>query len=149
MDADVHMVRSRALCISISRVTMEPTTRYLYLDGDDVGNRLELLLLDGNLADAAHVSDLLTSAMQDLRGALEATPNVEVRLCGGDDLIAVFNDGALDEARLAEIRSAFHAACGITVSAGVGTSVEQALSNLRRAKLGGKDRVVGNLRDLR
>ncbi|MGH9828469.1 MAG: mCpol domain-containing protein, partial [Blastocatellia bacterium] len=121
------------------------STMYLHLDGDDVGSRLELLLLDGRLDKAATLSSKVTRAMQALRVGLEEIDGLEVRLFGGDDLIATCPSGAVTPGKLQELRRAFKRTCGITLSSGAGPSVQEALSNLRRAKLSGKNRSVGKL----
>jgi GTP cyclohydrolase III len=115
------------------------------MDGDDVGSRIELFLLDGNLDAAVAISNRIAIAMDELRTALQRIPGVEVRLFGGDDLIATFPVNSISLAILNELRESFESGAGVTISAGIGQSIQEALNNLRRAKLSGKNQVAGNL----
>jgi GTP cyclohydrolase III len=118
---------------------------FIYLDGDDVGSRLELLLLDGKLDEAIRFSELVTEAMFELRKSFEQVAGLNISLFGGDDLIAEFCVASLSAIAVNQFRRNFESKCGVTISAGVGTLVEDALANLRRAKLSGKNRLVGDL----
>lgn len=117
--------------------------RFFHFDADDVGNHLELLLLDGKLDEAVSLSNRVTNAMQQLRKSIEQVSGGQVHLFGGDDLIATFQMDSLSEEKLDEFRREFELRCGLTLSTGVGTTVQEALANLRRAKLSGKNRIVG------
>lgn len=118
---------------------------FIYLDGDDIGSHLELLLLDGRLDEASKFSELVNEAMSELRKSFEQVAGLNIRLFGGDDLIAEFSDTSLSESEVNQLRKNFESKCGVTISAGVGTSVADALANLRRAKLSGKNLLVGEL----
>ena len=118
---------------------------FIYLDGDDVGSHLELLLLDGNLDEAVRFSELVTEAMSDLRKSFERISGLRICLFGGDDLIVEFLDTSLSATEVNLFRREFESKCGVTISAGAGALIEDALANLRRAKLSGKNRLVGKL----
>ena len=62
---------------------------------------------------------------------------------GGDELLAVSEPGVAPNGLVAAIAEAFESAAGVTVSVGIGPTPSAAVGNLRRAKLGGKNRVVG------
>ena len=113
----------------------------LHLDGDNVGNTIELLLLDGRLDDAVQVSERIKDAFLWMRNRLRKLDGV-VRLFAGDDLIAILPDGPQYLQALEFIREGFKERSGITISGGIGTTVEQALDNLRRAKLMGGNRLI-------
>jgi len=117
----------------------------IHFDADDVGSHLELLLLDGKLDEAVSFSNQVTNAMLKLRESIEQVSGAQVHLFGGDDLIATFQMGAISENQLNELRQNFESICGLTLSAGIGLIVQEALANLRRAKLSGKNRIVGNV----
>lgn len=118
--------------------------KFIHFDGDDVGNHLELLLLDGRIDEAAALSDQITDAMWELRKSLEQIPGLHIHLFGGDDLIAAFAMNSISKSKLNDLRHDFKLRCGVTISVGVGSSVQDALINSRRAKLSGKDQVVGS-----
>ncbi len=117
----------------------------IYLDGDNIGNHMELLLLDGKLDEAAAFSKRLTRAMLQLRDSLQQIPGAEICLFGGDDIIATFPINAISMRELNQFRAEFEILCGKSISAGVGRSVQEALANLRRAKLSGRNRLVSSL----
>lgn len=116
--------------------------RYAYFDGDDVGSRLELLLLDNKSEDAASYSRDVSQALGLVHKDLSSRPDVEVLVAGGDDVLARWPAGALTLDDVEAIRALFHRACGQTLSVGIGRSLHDATINLRRAKLLGKARVV-------
>jgi hypothetical protein len=116
---------------------------YIHFDGDDVGGRIELLLLDGRLDEAAGLSDRIAEAMLALRRSLEGIAGLKIHLFAGDDLIVSLPPRSVARDRLNELRAMFQSESGISISAGAGSSVPEALENLRRAKLSGKDLLVG------
>jgi GTP cyclohydrolase III len=117
----------------------------IHLDGDDIGNRIELLLLDGNIDEASRLSLQITEAMNQLRGSLELVASLRIRLFGGDDLIATFRPKSISKEELNRLRNEFKANCSLTISGGIGLSIQEALMNLRRAKLSGKNCLVGDV----
>jgi CRISPR/Cas system-associated protein Cas10 (large subunit of type III CRISPR-Cas system) len=115
---------------------------FAYLDGDDVGTALELMLLDGHVEEARSYSLSVSQAFEAARAILESHPGVDVIIAGGDDLVASWHGKAVDFALIEAVRNKFAQACGKTMSAGVGFTASEATGNLRRAKLMGKNRVV-------
>lgn len=124
---------------------MKLSKQVIHFDGDDVGDHIELFLLDGKLEEAAQLSQKLTLAIQQLKQSLENITGVEIRLCGGDDLIMTASANSISKQLINRLRSDFEITSGLSVSVGAGSSVQEALLNLRRAKLSGKNRLVGNL----
>jgi len=115
----------------------------IYFDADNVGDVIELFLRDGKLNEAAAASKRIKTSVGWLKEELQVKFRCEVPLHAGDDLIAVIPDRSWDLEAVEAIRSEFEVRSGVTISAGVGSSVEEALDNLRRAKLKGKNLLVG------
>lgn len=115
---------------------------YAYFDGDDVGSRLELLLLDDKSEEAASYSRDVSRALVLVHNDLSSRPDVSVLVAGGDDVLARWPAGALTLDDVEAIRVLFHEACGQTLSVGIGSSLHDATINLRRAKLLGKARII-------
>ena len=115
-----------------------------HLDGDDVGSPLELMLLDNRLDDASSYSHSVARALQYVRDFLEKR-SANIIVCGGDDLVACWDEGSLTEADIEILRNRFVEICGQTVSIGIGLTSSDATTNLRRAKLSGKNQVVSGL----
>jgi hypothetical protein len=113
-----------------------------HFDGDNIGPRLELFLLDDRLDEASAYSASVSQAMRSLERSLRDGNDVEIHIFGGDDLVASWPDGSIGPEEIDKLRREFQSICGQTLSIGIGDSVKSAVSNLRRAKLLGKDRVV-------
>lgn len=118
---------------------------FIYFDGDDIGNHLELLLLDGKLEMANKFSQKVITAMSELQKSLKQISDVKIHLCGGDDLIGEFSKSVISVEDIELLRKKFESQSGVTISAGIGQTIEIALMNLRRAKLSGKNLLVGTL----
>lgn len=115
---------------------------FAHLDGDNVGNRLELLLLDERLDDACKYSESVARALQQVKALLVEAPTVRVLIAEGDDLLATWQPGAVTLEDIDCAREVFLRTCGQTMSAGVGFSTNSAVQNLRRAKLAGKAQTI-------
>lgn len=115
---------------------------YLHLDGDGIGDRVELHLLDEDTASASEFSESVTQAMNKARKHLESIVGTEIILAGGDDLVAKIDQAAWDTKELELLRENFRKGTGCTLSGGSGRSTSEALINLRRAKLSGKNALV-------
>jgi GTP cyclohydrolase III len=115
---------------------------YLLADGDSIGDRLELFLLDGHVEKAADFSDRLRQALETLASALEKDLRGKIIFTGGDDVLALVPAALVSEEACRELQSAYHDICGCTLSVGVGHSPDRAVGALRRAKLLGKNRAV-------
>lgn len=116
--------------------------KFAYFDGDDVGAVIEVSLMDDDLSEACRHSESVSAALVRLVADLESRPQVSVLFSGGDDVLAVWPEEAMSIQDVEQIREAFRSACGRTMSVGVGDSPSEALRNLRRAKLSGKNRIT-------
>jgi CRISPR/Cas system-associated protein Cas10 (large subunit of type III CRISPR-Cas system) len=115
---------------------------FLYADGDEVGQHLELLLLDGHLSEAAEFSARATAAIEKVAFAIESRLEGKVIFAGGDEVLAQVSPRNTTSAKLRNIQHAYRAACGRTLSVGIGTTTANAVDALRRAKLQGRNRVA-------
>jgi hypothetical protein len=118
---------------------------YAYFDGDDIGPKLELMLLDEKLEEARVYSKRVTSALQSTRCLLESLGEVDVIAAGGDDLLISWEFAAITETDIHSVRSGFFGQCGCTLSVGIADRLSEAANNLRRAKLLGKDCIVSTV----
>lgn len=119
-----------------------------YFDGDDIGSALELMLLDNQLDRASQYSETVVLALHQIADFLEKELGAEIVICGGDDLVASWEEGSVTSADLKYIRAQFFDACSRTISIGVASTPREAALNLRRAKLLGKDRAVSTIEGL-
>jgi len=115
---------------------------FIYFDGDDVGARIELLLLRNDPDAAAAVSRDVVRAVGEIADAIRIQLGGTVLFAAGDEVLACVND-APDPAWLDLVRDRFRFATHLTISCGVGGTAAEAASNLHMAKLLGKNRAVG------
>jgi len=114
---------------------------YIHLDGDGIGDRLELLLLDNKIKEAAELSNKVSLAMEEIRATLNSISGARIIFLGGDDVVAVIPNKCQNIEKVEEIRKRFLQETGCTISGGIGTKASDALNQLRRAKLSGKDKI--------
>jgi hypothetical protein len=119
----------------------DTTNVFVCIDADDVGDKLELLLLDENIDDAAALNNAIRDAMREMCETVNAEPTAELLMVGCDDIIVRLPSTAVDS-MVARIRSEFHSATGFTLTVGIGNSLRVALERLRRGKLVGKNTIV-------
>jgi CRISPR/Cas system-associated protein Cas10 (large subunit of type III CRISPR-Cas system) len=115
---------------------------FAYFDGDDIGPRLELLLLDNKIEEARQYSLSINQALTQARTLLEDMHPVEVIIFGGDDLFVSWPDDKVALSDIENVKRVFLEMTGNTMSVGLGRSPKEAMHNLRRAKLLGKDKIV-------
>lgn len=108
---------------------------FIAVDGDDVGNRLEYLILEGNENGLREYSARVATAFDKL-SQLFRRCGASVLVQGGDTLLARAHDLAPD--RIAQILRE----CLVPVSAGIGSTLPSAYLALRYAKSAGKGRLV-------
>ncbi|WP_434384372.1 hypothetical protein [Melittangium boletus] len=119
-------------------MTSERTRLYFIVDGDRVGDRLELMLLDDDLVGAAHFSAAITEAIEAMAVAI-AVQGGTVVFKGGDEVFGFI--GSTET--LQDVQEIFYKRTGCGLSIGLGDTPQAALHHLRRAKLLGGNRVVG------
>jgi uncharacterized protein with ACT and thioredoxin-like domain len=119
-----------------------------YFDGDDIGSALELMLLDNQLHRACEYSKNVARALQQISDFLENELGAEIIVCGGDDLVARWSEGSVTSADIKHIRAQFFDTCSRTMSIGIASTSREAVMNLRRAKLLGKDRTISTVEGL-
>lgn len=108
---------------------------FIAVDGDDVGSRLECLILEGNENGLREYCDRVATAFESLSRLLRDDGAV-VLVQGGDTLLAKAPD--MTPARAAELLRG----CLVPVSAGIGSTLPSAYLALRYAKCGRKGRLV-------
>ena len=117
---------------------------FVRIDADNVGDKIELSLLNGNVNDAQDIHNVVQRAMADLRLYISSNLGVII-MQGCDDILfrMVLTTNAHEV--LEVIRSEFLIKTGFTLSVGIGWKVASALENLRIAKLSGKNKIVGEI----
>lgn len=117
------------------------STLWLLADGDGVGDRLELSLLDNEATQASQLSQVLREAVEELARTIRSWQGAEVFFAAGDEVLARVPRDSVEERLLEDARASFKNQTGCSLSVGVGPDPRSATMALRRAKLLGKDRV--------
>lgn len=112
---------------------------YVFLDGDDVGLKLEALLRAEHTQQATLLSQALREAVTILENLLSSHGGARLLVFGGDDFLFQCDVDADPVQIAAEARAIFTATTGLTMSGGIGNTVNEALDNLKAAKDSGKD----------
>jgi hypothetical protein len=114
---------------------------YAFFDGDGIGNKLEVLLLENKIDDAQKYSSALKKVFSEIEDELISDGNIEIIIIGGDDLLIEldFDNYGIDY--LEKIRSKFEKRTGSTFSCGIGKNIQEAISNLYFAKVYGKNQI--------
>lgn len=115
---------------------------YILGDGDDVLHRIEFYLLSGDLVNVSRFSSSVVGAIDSVKAFVAATMGAEVVYGGGDDIFFHVPAAKYHRSDLEEASARFRQLTGNTISFGVGTTIEQAYLNLRRAKASGKGAIV-------
>lgn len=116
---------------------------YAFFDGDNIGNTIEMLLLEDKVKDAVSLSESLSNANEVVRTILATKTGVEIIILGGDDLLIKYDPQKQDRTLLEEIRNLYKSSTGVSLSCGVGESLSESIQNLHLAKLYGKDQIKG------
>lgn len=117
---------------------------YAYFDGDNIGDSIELLLLNDNVKEATELSAKLNNAICQLKDELSNKLDIEIILYGGDDLLIKYNDVSNHLNIIQIARTNYFDCCGHYISCGCGNTLNIAMENLRKAKLMGRNHFVFN-----
>jgi len=115
---------------------------YILGDGDKIRERIESLLLNNRLEALTNLSRSLVEAVDAMKSLAIATMRATVIMAGGDDLFFSVEGKNYQRAYLKQLAEIFEKATGSTFSFGVGTTVESAYLNLRRAKASGNGAII-------
>lgn len=116
---------------------------YAFFDGDNIGDTLEILLMENKVAEAQNFSNNIKVAFTEIKAKLKSSPDVEIIIAGGDDLLIKYNPALHDKSLLEEVSAIFKARTNHSMSCGVGEDIPQSVQNLYLAKLYGKNRIRG------
>lgn len=117
---------------------------YAYFDGDNIGDSIELLLMNHNIDAAKGLSLKLNVALEQLKNSLNENLDLQIILYGGDDLLIEFDavEGYIETIESA--RREYFQCCGHYISCGSGNTLKIAMENLRKAKLIGRNHFLYN-----
>ncbi len=118
-------------------------SRYYVLgDGDNIREKVERLLLSGDLDGLSVFSRTLSASMQTMAEQLESGLSAQIVFVGGDDILFEVDKAFFDENKILILIEEFKEKTGVAISFGIGTTLESAYINLRRAKVYGGGKIV-------
>lgn len=112
---------------------------FVLLDGDDVGNRMENLLLKNRLDDFIKASQAVTVSVEEIARTAASINGAEVLTAGGDSILIGIPEDQLK--RLLNALEDLQGKLGFSFSAGYGKTLRAAHTGLRLAKTEGKSRI--------
>lgn len=120
---------------------------YISVDGDDVGSRLEYLILSGALGELQEFSTNYKKAMAWLKDELRSHLDATIIFDGGDSLLATIPELLFDKQLVESIRHRYLQESERTISIGIGNNSRDAYVALKIAKASGKNRLI-DLREI-
>lgn len=115
---------------------------YVRLDGDNIGDSIELSLLTDRISDAQRFHNNVQEGIKNVLTSIEINRHCSVLMVGCDDIFFAIK-GMNDRIDfLKDLQSSFYIKTGFTLSMGIGLTMKDALLNLKIAKLSGKNKIV-------
>lgn len=122
---------------------------YAYLDGDSIGDAIGNLLNSGNPGRAKLFSESIKESMREIELLISSNRDISILILGGDDvLIEYWSDSTNFLAIPKQIITIFEQSSGLSMSCGIGKSVQEAKFYLALAKTTGKNKIEINKSDM-
>ncbi|XGB41734.1 MAG: mCpol domain-containing protein [Nodosilinea sp. LVE1205-7] len=118
---------------------------YAFLDGDNIGLRIEELLSKAEAFEATLLSENIKTAMLEIDRLLNSKPGIKVIILGGDDVLIQYEYEKYGIDVVDEIIHTFKVITGLSMSCGIGLSIEQSIVNLDNAKKSGRNKIEKSL----
>lgn len=115
---------------------IDPNVTYILGDADQIRRTIEAYLFSHDLEGLGEFSKTLTEAITHLAVRAERL-GAQVIFAGGDDVLFSSPPNKLVEADLRDLMRAFEEETSCTISVGVGKTLEEAFTNLAKAKASG------------
>lgn len=115
--------------------------KFIRIDCDNVGDKIELCLYELNTDKAQSLNNLIRQSISELSDKLRTLLNSEILLVGPDDILLKIETSKFDLDILKKIKEDFSNKTGITLSIGIGDDIIGAMRNLDIAKKSGKNRI--------
>ena len=120
------------------------SAEYFYVlgDGDKIREMVEFYLLNHDLEALTNFSQNLTAAINEIKEIAISTMSAQVILAGGDDILLYVSREKYRKELIQKLQQVFHNITGVTISFGVGKTIEAVYINLRRAKTNKGEKIV-------
>lgn len=115
---------------------------YVLGDGDKIREKIEYYLLNHDIEALSNFSQNLTIAIIEIKECAISTMSAQIILAGGDDILFYAPHEKYQNELLQKIQQVFLNKTGVTISFGVGKTIEAAYINLRKAKSSKNNKIV-------
>lgn len=111
-------------------------SEYIYVlgDGNKIREKVEYYLLNHDLEALTAFSQNLTVAVNQLKETATSTMDARTIVAGGDDIIFCTPREKYRKELIQQLQKIFYDITSVTISFGIGKTIEAAYINLRRAK---------------
>lgn len=116
--------------------------KFIRLDADNVGDKIELSLLNNDIAKAKSIHNSIRESMKTLLEKITNQGDMEIIMVGCDDILIKMEASNYKKSFLEELMIIFNGISDCTISVGVGNNLHEALLNLNKAKLSGKNIII-------
>jgi hypothetical protein len=117
---------------------------YIRIDCDNVGDKIEFALYNNDPKAAQEISDSIKTNIKWLIESINQISIGKVLLVGSDDILFETNEEFFNVEKLENLKQEFFIKTNITLSIGIGFSIVDALTNLKIAKISGKNKIILN-----
>ena len=115
---------------------------YIRLDGDNIGDKIELSLLKGDFQLAKQIHESIQKSLKAIKNKIESQQKYNILMNGCDDILFSTDKVEYNVVFLEELMIDFFSLSKCTLSIGVGRSIAEAMHNLKIAKLSGKNMII-------
>lgn len=117
---------------------------YIYVlgDGDKIRDKVEYYLFNQDLEALTNFSQSLTNAISTVKELAISTMNARVIIAGGDDILLLVPREKYRKELIQRLQEVFYNATGVTISFGIGKTIDTVFINLRKAKTAKNNKIV-------
>lgn len=117
--------------------------KFIRIDCDNVGDKIELCLYELNIEKAQAINNLIRKSIVELSENLRKILNSEILLIGPDDILLKTEISNLNKNKLNKLKDDYFKKTGFTISIGIGNDIIEAMRNLDIAKRSGRNKIYG------
>lgn len=111
-------------------------------DGNKIRERVEQHLLNHELDALQRFSQSLTDSINAIKALAISAMDARVFMAGGDDVLICVEKEKYQREIIQQMSEIFYSATSASISFGIGTTIETAYLNLRKAKASGNQKII-------
>lgn len=115
---------------------------YVLGDADKIREKIDFYLLNHDFKSLSNFSQNLTVAINEIKEVAISSIDAQIILAGGDDILFYVPCEKYRKELVQNLQQVFLDITGVTISFGIGKSIETAYINLRKAKSSKNNKIV-------